>query len=96
MSGNAPTRESGLKVFVRAADNYGRPPAEAVFSFLGFEREGLGDQASLVGALDVVEVLHRRRDVGVTHPLLDATDVRLGDHPRAERVAQIVVMPTSA
>jgi hypothetical protein len=37
-----------------------------------------------------VEVLHRRRDVGVAHPLLDPADVGYGDHPRAERVAQVV------
>jgi hypothetical protein len=54
------------------------------------ELEGLGDQACFVGALDVVEVLHRRRDVGVPRPLLDPADVRLRDHPRAERVAQVV------
>jgi hypothetical protein len=37
-----------------------------------------------------VQVAHRRLDVCVTHPLLDATDVGLGDHAGAERVAQIV------
>jgi hypothetical protein len=43
-----------------------------------------------------MQVAHRRLDVGVAHPLLDAADIHLGDHPRAERVAQIVFVPTSA
>jgi hypothetical protein len=43
-----------------------------------------------------VEVAHRRLDVGVSHPFLHAADVGLGDHARAERVAQIVIVPTSA
>lgn len=77
-----------LKVFVLAADNKTTPPVDAVFSFL--ELEGVGDQARLVGSLDVVEVLRRRRDVGVAHPFLDAPDVGLCDHPRAERVAKVV------
>ena len=38
----------------------------------------------------VVEVLRRRQDVGVAHPLLYAADVGLGDHPRAECVAEVV------
>src|SRR4051794_13876910 len=58
--------------------------------FVFLELEGLGDQARFVRALDVVEVLHRRRDVGVAHPLLHSSDVGLGDHPRAERVAEVV------
>jgi hypothetical protein len=37
-----------------------------------------------------VEVLHRRLDVGVAHPLLHAPDVGLADHPRPEGVAQVV------
>jgi hypothetical protein len=37
-----------------------------------------------------VEVLHRRLDVRVTHPLLDAPDVRHADDPRSERVAEVV------
>jgi hypothetical protein len=41
-------------------------------------------------ARGVMQVAHRRLDVGVAHPLLDAADIHLGDHPRAERVAQIV------
>jgi hypothetical protein len=37
-----------------------------------------------------VEVLHGGLDVGVTHPLLHAADVGLGDHPRSKRVAEVV------
>ena len=44
----------------------------------------------VVRARHVVQVAHRRLDVRVAHPLLDAQDVGLGDHPRAERVAQVV------
>jgi hypothetical protein len=41
-----------------------------------------------------VEVLHRRLDVRVAHPLLDAAEVCLGDDPRAEGVAQGVEAKT--
>jgi hypothetical protein len=37
-----------------------------------------------------VQVLHRRLDVGVAHPLLDSADVGLGDHAGAEGVAEVV------
>src|SRR4051794_21061262 len=47
----------GLRVCVRPADKALRPPAEAVFSFLRLERDGLGPR--LVRPLAVVEVLHR-------------------------------------
>jgi hypothetical protein len=43
-----------------------------------------------------VQVLHRRLDVGVAHPLLDAADIGLTDHARAEGVAEVVIVPTSA
>jgi hypothetical protein len=37
-----------------------------------------------------MQVAHRRLDVRVAHPLLHPPDVGLGDHPRAERVPQVV------
>ncbi len=43
----------------------------------------------------VVEVLHRRLDVGVAHPLLDVADIGLGDHPGAEGVAQVMAAELS-
>ncbi len=43
--------------------------------------KGKGDEPSVLLARHVVEVLHRRLDVRVAHPFLDATDVGLGDHP---------------
>ena len=46
--------------------------------------------AGVLGAGGEVQVAHRGLDVGVAHPLLDAADVGLGDHPGAERVAQVV------
>ena len=54
---------------------------------LGYEphREPPGG-AGILFTRRVVEVLHRRLDVGVSHPLLDATNVGLGDHPGPERV----------
>ena len=48
------------------------------------------DQGSVVMARGVVQVSHGRLDVGMAHPLLHAADVRPSDHPRAERVAQVV------
>jgi len=50
------------------------------------DRERLGDQACVLLAWGVMEVLHRRLDVRMTHPLLDAADVGFGDHPRPERM----------
>jgi hypothetical protein len=41
--------------------------------------ERLGDERRVVRPGGVVEVTHRRLDVGVAHPLLDASDVGLGD-----------------
>src|SRR5438067_1512303 len=38
----------------------------------------------------VVEILHRRLNIRVSHPLLDAADVCFSDHARAERVPKIV------
>jgi hypothetical protein len=38
MSGNAPASRSSLKSGAQAADNRSRPPAEAVFAFLGGAR----------------------------------------------------------
>lgn len=37
-----------------------------------------------------MEVLHRRLDVRVAHPFLDAADVGDADDPRPERVAEVV------
>jgi len=47
-------------------------------------------QAGVLLARGVVQVPHRRRDISVAHPFLHPADVGLGDHPRPERVPQIV------
>src|SRR5215211_855720 len=47
-------------------------------------------KCGVLWARDVVEVLHRRLDVRVAHPLLDAADVGDADDPRAKRVAEVV------
>lgn len=52
--------------------------------------EGLANERGVLRTGDVVEVLHRRLDVRVAHPLLDPPDVGDGDDPRAEGVAEIV------
>ena len=54
------------------------------------ELQGLGHEAGFLIAWGVVEILHRRLDVRVAHPLLHPPNVGLGDHPGTERVAQIV------
>ena len=59
------------------------------------DRERLGDETGVLLPRRVVQVAHRRLDVSVAHPLLNAADIGLGDHPRAERVTEIVVVPTS-
>ncbi len=53
----------------------------------GRQLKRLGDQAGVLLARGVVEVLHRRLDVRVPHPLLHTPDVCLGDHPGSKRVA---------
>jgi hypothetical protein len=58
--------------------------------------EGLADECGVLRARDIVEVLHRRLDVRVAHPFLDAADVGDADDPRSERVAEVVVVPMSA
>ena len=55
-----------------------------------FDSEGVGQERSLAAPRRVVQVLHRRVDVRVAHPLLDLQDRRLRDRPRAEGVAQVV------
>src|SRR5919108_3530500 len=52
--------------------------------------EGLADECGVLRARDIVEVLHRRLDVRVAHPFLDAADVGDADDPRSERVAKVV------
>src|SRR5688500_3346378 len=52
--------------------------------------ESSANERGVLRARDVVEVLHRRLDVRVAHPLLDAADVGDADDPRAERVAEVV------
>src|SRR5439155_16665271 len=54
------------------------------------DRERLGNERRVRGTRDVVQVLHRRVDVGVAHPLLDPADVSLANHSRAEGVAQVM------
>jgi len=51
---------------------------------------GLSHQSGIVGPRHVVQVTHRRLDVGVPHPLRKAVDVGRGDHARAKGVAQVV------
>jgi hypothetical protein len=48
----------------------------------------LRNQRRIVLPGEVVEVLLRRFDIGVTDPLLHPADVGFGDHPRSEGVAQ--------
>ena len=55
----------------------------------GRQLKRLGDQAGVLLARGVVEVLHRRLDVRVPHPLLHTPDVCLGDHPGSKRVGWI-------
>ena len=62
----------------------------------GLDLERLGNEAGVFLAGGVMEVAHRGLDVGVAHPLLDPADVGLADHPGPERVAEIMVVPTSA
>jgi hypothetical protein len=50
----------------------------------------VGDQGGVVVPGRVVQVPHGRLDVGVAHPFLHATNVGTRDHPRAERMAQVV------
>lgn len=50
------------------------------------DSERLGDQPGVLLMRRVVQILHRRLDVGMPHPLLHPPNIRLGDHPRAERV----------
>ena len=52
--------------------------------------EGLADESGILRSRDVVEVLHRRLDVRVAHPLLDAADVGDADDPRSEGAAEVV------
>ncbi len=52
--------------------------------------ECLGDQTRVLRVRGVVQVTHRRLDIRVAHPLLDPADVGLGDHPRPERVPEVV------
>ena len=56
----------------------------------GVNAERLRNQPCVLGPRRVMEIAHRRLDVGVAHPLLHPADVRLSDHPRAERVPEIV------
>jgi len=49
-----------------------------------------GHELGVLAAWRVVEVAHRRLDVGVAHPLLNPADVGHGDHSRPECVAEIV------
>jgi hypothetical protein len=53
-------------------------------------RERLSDESGVLRARDVVEVLHRRLDVRVPHPLLNAADVSDADDARAEGVAEVM------
>jgi hypothetical protein len=48
--------------------------------------QSLGNKTGILLAWGVMQILHRRLNIRVTHPLLDAAGVGLGDHPRAERV----------
>jgi len=52
--------------------------------------EGFADQRGVLRAWDVVQVLHRRLDVRVAHPVLYSTDVGDADDARAEGVAEVV------
>ena len=56
----------------------------------GVTTKRVGDERRVIMVRGVVQVPHRRPDVGVPHPLLDSSDISAGDHARAERVAQIV------
>ena len=68
----------------------GRPLRPRQSSVPVLARKRARHELRLIAAGRVVQVLHRRLDVGVAHPLLHAADVGLGDHPRAEGVAQVV------
>src|SRR4051794_24158517 len=52
--------------------------------------ERLGDQSGIALAGRVVEVLHRRLNIRMAHPLLNSANVGLADHAGAEGVAQVV------
>jgi hypothetical protein len=60
------------------------------------DSERVGEEPGLVAAVAVVDVAHGRADVRVPHPCLDRGDLGPADGERAERVAQVMVMPTSA
>jgi hypothetical protein len=83
----------------------GCPPGSARSRDTGlgrFAAEGLSDQPGILRTAGVMQVLHRRLDVGVADPLPHSPDVGvadrlphppdvgLGDHPSAERVTQVV------
>jgi hypothetical protein len=53
-------------------------------------RECLGNELRVLAAGCVVEVPHGGLDVCVAHPFLHAADVRFGDHPGSEGVAEVV------
>jgi hypothetical protein len=53
-------------------------------------RKGARDQCGVIVSRRVVQVTHRGLDVRMSHPLLNAADVVLGDHARAEGVTQVV------
>ena len=50
----------------------------------------LRDELGILCSRSEVQITHRCLDVGVPHPFLDSPDVRDSDHPRAERVAQVM------
>jgi hypothetical protein len=54
------------------------------------DAEGSRDDSGFVVPRRVMQVAHGGLDVGMSHPFLNATDVGLGDHPRAERMPQVV------
>ena len=90
-----PTRSAGARSSTKSCSGSGsrsRPSAR------GVDRERLGYEIGVVVAGGEVRVALRGRHVGVAHPLLRAAqvDARVGGHRRAERVAQVVLMPTSA
>src|SRR5688500_5749693 len=80
----------GRSSFAWTSTRGSSPSASRRGSDARLDRERVGDQRDLVWALDVVKVTLGRRDLGVAHPRLDLEDVGLGDHARAERVAQVV------
>src|SRR3954465_1597027 len=77
------SHQATLPVFVEASRTGTAAGVQA-------SREGLANQGGVLRSRDVVEVLHRRLNVGVAHPLLDSPDVGDTDDSGSEGVAEVV------